>query len=152
MGGDSIKKLLAGKNVFSAFLVFMMLFISNNACLIRTPDGQHCPTAPVQSVRDVVATSPSGDVCPTKIVPRKPKIGDSEFKQCLCAEKNAAEAQSSSTATEKVMVIVLMVPKPDSIVADSEFNLSVIVTIPQNVTEKTDVHGCPSTPPPNGLV
>jgi len=82
--------------------------------LVRTPDGIHCPTAPVQAV-----LVPVKDCC-DRIVgyeTRKPQVGEELFKQCRCAEKRTAQQTSSESSNPQiemppVSAFVLVIPEP----------------------------------------
>lgn len=65
-------------------LAIMICFIlcSPSIYVTKTTAGLHCPTSSIQKIKDL-----EGEL-------RTPKIGDSEFMQCQCAEKKSAKQKS----------------------------------------------------------
>ncbi len=78
---------------------FFILLGSVGRYAPRTKQGVHCPTASTQAVTEVIEEKTCCGTVVKKVVVRKPTIGESSFKQCLCAEKKSA--QSSSEAVQK---------------------------------------------------
>lgn len=78
---------------------FFILLGSAGRYSPRTKQGVHCPTATTQAVTQVIEEKTCCGTVIKKVVVRKPMLGESDFKQCLCAEKKSA--QSSSEAVQK---------------------------------------------------
>lgn len=78
----------------------------------NTPKGVQCPTAPIQSVAQIIFMK---DCC-GKLLPRtifrKPREGEAGFLQCLCAEKKAADAHQKTESNEASRFALLDVLSP----------------------------------------
>lgn len=69
------------------FVAFGLLLLGLGGPFLRTPEGRHCPTAPVQRIE--VA---SVDCCgKTTLTTRELRLGDKGFVQCRCAEQRRAD-------------------------------------------------------------
>lgn len=113
-----------------------------------TPKGVQCPTAPVQSVTEVVYVKN----CCGKIVPqtiqRKPREGESAFVQCRCAEKKAAETQQKTESNEssRFSFVAILTPNIDFKVPVALVFCNLGIMCPESaiLSDQTE----PLTPPP----
>ena len=100
----------------AAWLLSMALAILT--CTFAMPEtvrGVQCPTAPVQMVKDVkYVRNCCGHLVAVSIT-RAPREGDAAFKQCRCAEKQAAEKQAQAKSSENRGLIVVYLNHQDLI-------------------------------------
>lgn len=69
-----------------------------------TPRGVQCPTAPVQHIVDTVSVLNCCGKLEIRTVVRQPKEGELGFKQCFCAERKSADAQTALPSTDSKVV------------------------------------------------
>ena len=80
-----------------------------NAALLWAPvtkAGTQCPTAPLQVI---TVTEIQKDCCGHSIlvaVTRKPKLGEAGFRQCRCAEKQAAQTVEDRSPTKSFLFVL----------------------------------------------
>lgn len=86
-----------------------------------TPKGIQCPTAPVQSVTEVVASKDSTGKVVEQSIKRMPREGEKGFLQCRCAEKRAAEGQDRKESNESKRFCFIAIFLP---LIDTKFQLS----------------------------
>ena len=133
------------------FLAVLLIFCSPSGFSPRTPRGLQCPTAPVQTIRDVTMVKCCGKLV-AKTTFRKPHEGEVGFKQCLCAERKNAEAQQKALGSESIrQAIELALIGP-------VFHLPEISLIPRDhqvsdlITKQCFAPAfAPPTPPPQAI-
>ena len=122
------------------FLVALLFVGTAFQFRVRTPIGQQCPTASIQLVTVAVKD------CCGKIVgytQRAPKLGESAFVQCRCAEKKATDHQAlTSPKLDLLLAKAIAAPKPEVLKAGQA---SAIYCASQK-----DRTTPPSTRPPTG--
>jgi len=75
------------------FMAACLFFCASIQTFPATALGTQCPTAPVQMI-DVAVKDCCGKVIGH--IQRTPKVGDTEFLQCRCAEKKAPKHESAT--------------------------------------------------------
>lgn len=113
-----------------------------------TPKGVQCPTAPVQSVTEVVYVKNCCGKLVPKTIQRKPREGESTFLQCRCAEKKEADSQQKPESNEssRFSFVAILTPiidfkVPVALVLRNVGIMCLEAAIPSDQTE-------PLTPPP----
>lgn len=106
---------------------------------VMTPIGKHCPTAAIQAVQD-----------PATGLQRAPKLGESGFVQCQCAEKKSTENASISQAKLKFEPVPYTEGSRSTPITK---RVLVVVRPPlaASEAEPSDALAFVPTPPPNSI-
>ena len=115
------------------------MIASMSFAIPRTKIGIHCPTAPVQIVRETKSAC---------CVVRAPKLGDKDFKQCQCAEKKAGKQEVEKDVLISGGYRFTFVENYHSVV---RFELRHVESIKVDFDDRQliDVPSEPFIPPPN---
>lgn len=130
---------------FIALLAVYGVFFGNLASVPSVNLGKHCPTAPVQ---EVVQVSLSGSVA--NVQARAPRVGEKDFVQCFCAQKQASSKKDATTAASKAFAVDLIAqeaPLPFDFTPTSEPSGPIRIHIKQRASWPSS----PLIPPPQFL-
>lgn len=120
-----MRVLRGGASLTALFLVALLAWCSSVRFVTQTPEGQHCPTAAVQTV-----AVPIRDCCGRLIAwsVRKPTLGEKSFLQCRCAERTTA--QHEATLEGKAFYVDLLPVRA--------FTLAMPLALPMSVAPRAE--------------